>query len=130
MRLVLAAVLAAAPALLAGCGSPPQDTEVITQDDMLADLKRLLEQYATAKKGAAPKRLADITPLEPSYPAAHHGLASGKCVYAWGVGLGGGSAVLAYQKETPTDGGPVLLQDGTVTRMTAEEFRAAPKAGK
>lgn len=38
--------------------------------------------------------------------------------------------ILAYGKEVPESGGYVLLLDRTVKKMTAEEFRAAPKAGK
>ena len=41
-----------------------------------------------------------------------------------------GEAVVAYEKQVPTDGGYVLLSAGSVKKMTAEEFAAAPKAGK
>lgn len=124
--LVLALVSVAA---FAGCGGEPaRDGNVITHDDMLADLKRLLEEYSKAKQGAAPKKLADVEPFEPSFPAACHALSTGKCVYVWGAGLGSGTAVLAYKAETPAEGGPVLLQNGEVKQMTADEFKAAPKA--
>jgi hypothetical protein len=42
----------------------------------------------------------------------------------------GGSNVLAYQKGVPTQGGFVLLSDGTIRPMSAADFQAAPKAGK
>ncbi len=39
-------------------------------------------------------------------------------------------AVLAYRKTVPEQGGQVLMQDGwTIKSMTADEFKAAPKAG-
>jgi hypothetical protein len=38
--------------------------------------------------------------------------------------------VVAYEKKVPTEGGHVLLQDGTVKQMTAAEFQSAPKAKK
>jgi hypothetical protein len=39
------------------------------------------------------------------------------------------SAVLAYPRTAPEQGGLVLLQDGwTIKKMTADEFKAAPKA--
>jgi hypothetical protein len=38
--------------------------------------------------------------------------------------------VLAYETEVPEKGGAVLMQDGTVKTMTADEFKSAPKAGK
>jgi hypothetical protein len=37
--------------------------------------------------------------------------------------------VLAYLKPVPGSGGPVLTRDRRVRTMTAEEFRASPKAG-
>jgi hypothetical protein len=39
------------------------------------------------------------------------------------------SAILAYIKTVPDRGGNVLMEDGrTIKKLTAEEFRAAPKA--
>ncbi len=50
----------------------------------------------------------------------------------WGAKLEPESkSVLAYEKQAPESGGVVLLQDGeTIKSMTAEEFKASPKAGK
>ena len=39
-------------------------------------------------------------------------------------------AVLAYQKQVPESGGKVLMLDRRVKTMTADEFKAAKKAGK
>jgi hypothetical protein len=38
--------------------------------------------------------------------------------------------VVAYEKKAETEDGWVLLQDGSVKRMTAAELQAAPKANK
>ena len=43
---------------------------------------------------------------------------------------GKNEAVVAYEKDAPTNGGYVLLSAGSVKKMTASEFAAAPKAGK
>ena len=58
---------------------------------------------------------------------------SGELVVQWGAPLSPqgepADAVLAYGKTVPEQGGPVLLQDGwAIKSMTADEFRAAPKA--
>lgn len=39
-----------------------------------------------------------------------------------------GGDVVAYEKNTPTAGGYVLLTSGEVKKMTTSEFAAAPKA--
>lgn len=57
-------------------------------------------------------------------------LENGDYVVFWGAGRATDSrAVLVYEKQVPEQGGVVLLQDGTVTKMTPAEFQAAPKAG-
>ncbi len=67
------------------------------------------------------------------YPMAVDLLKSGDLVVQWGASLSPEgettTAVLAYLKTVPEQGGPVLLQDGwTIKTMTAAEFKAAPKA--
>jgi hypothetical protein len=42
---------------------------------------------------------------------------------------GTSNTVLAYQSDLPTSGGMALMADGSVQRMTAQQFAAAPKAG-
>jgi len=60
---------------------------------------------------------------------------TGDVVVVWGAKMAGeGSSgsgtgeVIAYEKKVPTEGGFVLLTSGTVKQMTADEFKAAPKA--
>ena len=67
------------------------------------------------------------------YPGAVEMLRSGQLVVQWGAPLTpegeSTDAVLAYVKAVPEQGGQVLLQDGrTIKTMTADEFKAAPKA--
>jgi hypothetical protein len=79
-----------------------------------------------------PANMAQMEAYDPLYPTACVGLVRGEIAYQWGVGLNpaGKEKVLAYEKKAATDGGAVLMQDGTVKQMTAEEFKAAPKASK
>jgi hypothetical protein len=63
-------------------------------------------------------------------------LRAGEYVLIWDVTVpdqkngykGAGDLVLGYVKDVPTKGGPVLLGDGKVVQMTAEEFSKAKKA--
>jgi hypothetical protein len=124
-------LLAGLALLAAGCGTaePPKGTGTPSDKDGLDDLAVLLKEFAEQKK-RPPAKAADVEPVEPLHQAAYVGLVRGDVVYAWGAGLTGGSAVVAHEKQAETEGGWVLLQDGTVRAMTADEFRAAPKAKK
>ncbi|WP_435015750.1 hypothetical protein TA3x_003301 [Tundrisphaera sp. TA3] len=70
--------------------------------------------------------------------AAMNEVRNGNIIVQWGATLpdikeepGQSTApeILAYGKDVPEKGGYVLHLDRTVTKMTAEEFKAAPKAG-
>ena len=45
-------------------------------------------------------------------------------------GLTAANTILAYEKDAPTKGGLCLFGDASVRKLTAEEFKQAPKAGK
>ena len=136
VRRLMAGLVAAVMAVtLGGCGGgdgprPGEGTGAPTGKDALEDLARLLKDF-DEKKQKPPASLAAIAPVEPVYTAAHLGLVRGDIVYVWGAGLAAGSdKVVANEKKAGTEGGWVLLQNGSVKQMTAEEFKAAPKAGK
>jgi hypothetical protein len=68
------------------------------------------------------------------YPGAVEMLKSGQLVVQWGAPLApegtAADAFLAYVKTVPEQGGQVLMLDGrTIKTKTADEFKAAPKAG-
>ncbi len=124
-----AAVLAAA----VGCGggAPMNSSGGATNPpakDALADLGNMLESVAAAKQ-RPPGKQADLGQYDATNPAAAAALARKEIIYLWGNGLQPGSTtVIAYQAAAEQSGGWVLLQDGTVKQMTADEFKAAPKA--
>ena len=98
--------------------------------EMLADMAELL-RYAAAENRKPPARPGDLAEYEGPYPAASTGLANGEIGYVWGAPLGTeGNAVLAWEKKAEMEGGWVLLQGGAIREMTAEEFKAAPRAKK
>ena len=131
-----AAFLVAALAL--GCDGPSGDLPSRERGEELR-----LEQVAEALRnfqlatGKPPKSLKELR----SAPGDSGGadlVVSGAVVVAWNAPLpdtqeeGGASPneeVLAYGKDVPAQGGPVLLLNRTIRRMTAEEFKAAARAG-
>lgn len=99
------------------------------------ELKEIFDVYKTYfdqhKKG--PASLADIKGFVTVFPEAIQALRGGQCVVYWGADLKAGdvaSAVLGYEKKVATEGGLVLMKNGTTKTMTAAEFQAAPKAGR
>jgi len=94
----------------------------------LEELGRMLKDLpADGRK--PPARLAELEPVEPMIPTAGPMIRSGDLVYLWGAGYAaGGNKVVAHEKAAPTEGGYVLLEDGSVKKMSAGEFQSAPKA--
>jgi hypothetical protein len=135
MTLVRYVMLAAGLGLLAGCSSRPMG-EAPPQLLVLQEVNDLLHS-AAGVAGRAPARLADIAPrFRSMYPHGYAAVKSGDVVVLWGAALKGegetgkGEAVVAYEKGVPTNGGYVLLSAGTVKKMSADEFTAAPKGAK
>jgi hypothetical protein len=136
-QLLVLALFALVP--LHGCGSsnPPADQAAI--DTMaLADVGELLRSYQV-QNNKAPLALNDVQAMEMMAPLGLQAVKEGKILVYWGVtlpdtneepGQSSAAEVLAYYKEVPEKGGPVLLKNRTITTMTAAEFQAAPKAGK
>jgi hypothetical protein len=127
-------VVAAGLSALAGCSSRPRG-EVARQYTLLEDVSDLLHSAAaTARR--PPAKLADLDRFQSMYPRGYDAIKSGAVVVLWGTPLKGegqagkGETVVAYEKDVPTNGGYVLLSAGTVKKMTAAEFEAAPKAAK
>ncbi|HJZ54845.1 MAG TPA: hypothetical protein VKE74_07790 [Gemmataceae bacterium] len=94
----------------------------------LEDLGQMLKSLAEQGK-RPPTKLAELEPVEPMIPNAGPAIRTGDIVYLWGATYAAGSdKVVAHEKKAPTEGGYVLLQNGSVKTMTADEFRSAPKA--
>lgn len=122
-------ILAVAVGLAAGCGaSDTEGPEIGASKSALEDLGQMLKSLA-AEGQKPPAKLAEFGRVEPMIPVASPAIRDGSVVYLWGSEYAAGSQkVAAHEKKTPAEGGLVLLQDGTVKEMSAEEFAAAPKA--
>lgn len=134
-------LLVASSLLAAGCGDVNTPvTEGQFRDNNLLDVGELLRTYQI-QKGKPPKSFADIQALpslEMAAPMGFERVRSGDVVVRWDatlpdtgeeIGKTPDEKVLAYVKEVPEKGGSVLLLNRTLKQMTAEEFKAAPKAG-
>jgi hypothetical protein len=120
---------------LGGCSSKPDAPAAPPKSDALQEVGGLIGAYAGEfKKG--PTKVADLARYENGFPLGYQAVKSGDVVVVWGAkivieegsGPVGGTDVVAYEKQVPTEGGAVLLQNNTVKQMTAAEFQAAPKA--
>jgi len=120
-----------------GCGSGTQSapTPVEAQDKFQQiALEETGEMFKFRKgdTGKPPKSAADFARYEPGLPGGYSSVKNGDIVVVWGAETQDGATdkVLAYEKKAPESGGYVLMQDGTtVKKLTAEEFKSAPKAG-
>jgi hypothetical protein len=95
------------------------------------DLKEILlayHTYADKNKGSAPTKAADLAPLLEKRALAR--LDDKSVVFVYGVTLkdminGTSNTILAYAKDAPEKGGLVAYGDGSVKKLTADEFKKA-----
>ena len=83
----------------------------------------------------APQKAEDLGPYVENDKRLLDFLKTKQIEFYYGVTLvqmteGSSNTVLAYDKDVPTKGGLVLFGDGSVKKLTAGEFKKAPKAGK
>jgi hypothetical protein len=122
---------------LSGCGSssglPAADP---SEEAALQQVGEMLRDFQLTA-GSPPQSLKQLQSNAGASLGGFERLKSSGIVVVWGAALpdtreepGGSPAddVLAYGKDVPEKGGAVLLLNRTVRRMTADEFKAAPKA--
>jgi hypothetical protein len=119
--------------ILSGCSGTHEFKEMLTDERGLKQFAELYRNYSTKHK-RGPKSLKELDVKGQGHPIAVEMLKSGELIVQWGAPLvpenETADAVLAYVKTVPEQGGNVLMQDGwTIKNMTADEFKAAPRAG-
>jgi hypothetical protein len=98
------------------------------------DLKEILlayHNYLDKNKGSAPAKAADLGPFLEKRALAR--LEDKSVVFVYGVTLknmtqGSSNTILAYEKDAPEKGGLVAYGDGSVKKLTADEFKKASVA--
>src|SRR5262245_1790713 len=83
----------------------------------------------------APQKAEDLAPYFDNSKRLLDFLKTKQIEFFYGVGIaqmteGTSNTILAYEKDAPTKGGQCLFGDGSVKKLSAEEFKKAPKAGK
>jgi hypothetical protein len=91
--------------------------------------------YLDANGGKAPAKADDLAPYFENDKKLLDALKSEDIVFFYGVRLvdmtsGTSNTILAYEKDAPTKGGQVLYGDGSVKKLSADEFKTATKAKK
>jgi hypothetical protein len=101
------------------------------------DLKQIGLAYHNCvdATGKAPAKAEDLAPFLCNNKRMVDLLKNEDIVFFFGVGIaqmtsGTSNTVLAYDKDVPDKGGLVLMGDGSVKKMSAEDFKKATKAGK
>jgi hypothetical protein len=122
-----------------GCGS--SSTPITPEQEQHQALSQVGELYRlyTFENKKPPSSIDDFAPQRSVAPKGLEALKTGEVVVFMGANMtaleegppsGTSDEVLAYEKSVPESGGTVMMLDRSVKHMTAEEFKAAKKAGK
>jgi hypothetical protein len=114
------------PALVVGCGKKEENPQVSHQESQLREIHEIYQHFLKSEQ-KPPSQMSDLTKVKYGgiYPATVEALKAGKYVVVWGISSKDSGTVLAYDKDAPTKGGAVLMADGNVKTMTADELKAA-----
>ena len=111
---------------VAGCGkSAPAPKQHIDLDNIY----EIYQHYIKSHEGTAPAKLADIAAAqyEGIHPVTVKYLKDGNYVVVWNVTGKDASTVLAYEKKAAIEGGAVLMANGSVRNMTADEIKSSKR---
>lgn len=97
----------------------------------MIELFDLLKMRESESGGKPATKAKDFARYEMLYSASYPKVRDGEIVLIYGAKIDPAKAdtIIAYEKVVPESGGYVLMQDGaTVKKLTADEFKSAPKA--
>jgi hypothetical protein len=130
-RSVRTIALALGLGILIGCGGNTGGGSTAgSHHDALVEIGEMFKSVSEEGR-KPPASQNDLGEIDPMIPVASPLIRDGSITVLWGAGYATGSQkIIAYETKTPSNGGYVLLQDGTVKEMTASEFQSAPKVKK
>ena len=114
-----------------GCSSELGKSVNPVEAEGTSSLRDLGEMLRLAGKPVA--KLADLADVKNQFDDTFRLLEKGEIVVVWGAqmpgeGSPGTTDIVGYLKKVPTEGGLVLLLNGTIKQMSASEFGSAKKA--
>jgi hypothetical protein len=119
-------LLLALAAFVPGCAKRQAavDPETAQRDAELTEIYEMIRMHIKNHQ-RPPAQLADLQQYKVALPRGHKALEDGRYTVVWGVDDKGSNTVLAYEKDAPAQGGAVLMADGSVKKLSAEELRTA-----
>ena len=126
--------------LAPGCNSSSEQAAMETSAEAQG-LKSLGEMYRIVSQSLKrpPKDIGELRAAEAQVPGVFSSIGEQNVAIFFGAempdrpgkpGEGASGTILAYDRMVPRQGGFVLMLDRSVRKMSAEEFKAAKKAGK
>ena len=122
-------VVLAIPVIALGCsGNKVVDPEVQLRNSELSEIYDSYMMYVKTNQ-KPPRQLSDLKASQAINGMGLQAVKDGRYVVVWGTDVSGKdpSKVVAYEKDAPKQGGAVLMADGTVKNMSADELQAALK---
>lgn len=114
-----------------GCSSELGKSVNPVEAEGTSNLRDLGQMLRLAGKPVT--RLADLAAVKNQFDDTFKLIEKGDVVVVWGAqmpgeGSPGTTDIVGYLKMVPTEGGLVLLLNGTIKQMSASEFGSAKKA--
>ncbi|WP_020469590.1 hypothetical protein [Zavarzinella formosa] len=113
-----------------GCSPETKSTAPVQagMTDTLIEVSSMIRLYS-GKANKGPTKPADLAEFESGCPIGYAAVKSGEIIVIWGKKMGGegvkgSDELIAYEKKAPSEGGYVLLNDGTVKKMEPSDLVA------
>ena len=110
-----------------GCGGARFDNKLAQEKRELGELYDWYLNYAKSHE-SPPADLSQADEDEITNSAGLRAVKDGKYTVVWNLKTRDAATILAYEPAAPTQGGIVLLANGAVRKMTADEFKRAKPA--
>jgi hypothetical protein len=133
MKAIIRFAVVCGAAVLTGMPAGAAPTDIRTSND-LKQIGLAYHMHLDANSGP-PSKAEDLAPFFDNNARLLKMLKDETVVFFYKVGLnqmpsGSSNTILAYDKDVPQKGGLVLMADASVKKLSAEDFKKTPKAGK